>query len=332
MDERVAHLFHGLPEPDDEARAAVSSRAARVLRPQGALAALDEVAVWLAGWQRSARPKVDRPALVLFAADHGVASEGVSAYPPEVTASVWDALNAGVATAPVMARAVGARVVLVDVGVGSPTANIVHAPALSGRRFLSCFDAGRAAVADLDADLVVLGEMGIGNTTAAAAVCSGLFGLQAEHWTGRGTGVDDDAYGRKVAAVEAAAARVPPSADPVEVLRLVGGAELVALAGAVLEARRRSLPTVLDGFVVTAAVAALELVRPGALDHCVAGHVSSEPGHRLLLDKLDKRPLLDLELRLGEGSGALLAVPLIRVAAAAVVEVATFDEWGPAPE
>jgi len=187
-------------------------------------------------------------------------------------------------------------------------------------------------VADLDVDLIVLGEMGIGNTTAAAAVCSGLFGLQAEHWTGRGTGVDDDTYARKVATVEAAASRVPASAGPLEVLRTVGGAELAGLAGAALEARRRSLPIVLDGFVVTAAVAPLELARPGALDHCVAGHLSSEPGHRLLLDKLNKKPLLDLELRLGEGSGALLAVPLIRMAAGAVVEVATFEEWGRARE
>ncbi|MGH2694081.1 MAG: nicotinate-nucleotide--dimethylbenzimidazole phosphoribosyltransferase [Actinomycetota bacterium] len=328
MDEWLAHLLADLPEPDEDARAAVISRAEQILRPRGALRALDELASWLAAWQRSARPEVNRPAVVLFVADHGVASEGVSAYPPEVTASVYEALRAGVATAPVMARALGARLVLVDVGVGRPTSNIARAPALSPRRFFECFEAGRNAVAGLDADLIVLGEMGIGNTTAAAAVCSGLFGLQAEHWTGRGTGVDDDAYARKVAAVEAAASRVPSSTGPFEVLRLVGGAELVALAGAALEARRRSLPIVLDGFVVTAAIAPLELARPGLLDHCVAGHVSSEPGHRLLLDKLNKKPLLDLELRLGEGSGALLAVPLIRLAAAAVVEVATFAEWG----
>ena len=170
--------------------------------------------------------------------------------------------------------------------------------------------------------------MGIGNTTPAAAVVASLYGGPAEQWTGRGTGIDDEAWARKVAVVDEARAHVPSDARPMEILRHAGGSELVAIAGAIVEARVRSLPVVFDGFVVTAAAAPLEALVPGALDHCIAGHRSPEPGHALLLEKLAKEPLLDLGLRLGEASGALAAVPLIRLAATAVVDVATFEEWG----
>lgn len=316
-----------LPSADDAARAEVAARAASALRPTGALQRLDDVAVWLAGWQRTSRPAVAAPAIVVFVGDHGVTEEGVSAYPNTVTAAMLRALNEGAATAAVFADALEARIEVVDTGVGDPTANFVTDPALDPRRFRASFEAGRAVVAELDTDLLVLGEMGIGNTTSAAAVCACLFGLAPEDWVGRGTGIDDATLERKTEVVARARARVG-DAHPLEVLRQVGGTELVALAGAALEARLRSIPVVLDGFVVTAALATLEVARHGALDHCVAGHCSPEPGHRLLLDKLGKRPLLDLDLRLGEGSGALLAVPLIRLAARGVTDVATFEEWG----
>ncbi len=328
MDDEIAPLLGDLPAPDRAAATAVRERASRVLRPTGALARLDEVAAWLAGWQRTAGPAVRSPAAVVFVADHGVASEGVSAYPSEVTAAMFRALTEGVATAAVMAREVGVRLHVVDVGVGRASGNLVREAALSPNRFRECFDAGRRAVAALDADLLVLGEMGIANTTPAAAVCAALFGGLAEEWTGRGTGIDDATFVRKVAVVESARRRIEGASGPLEILGQVGGPDLVAIAGATVEARRRSLPIVLDGFVVTAAVAPLEVARPGALDHCLAGHCSGEPGHRLLLDKLGKPPLLDLGLSLGEGSGALAAVPLIRLAAASVTDVATFEEWG----
>ena len=315
------------PSPDEHARSAIAARAATVLRPTGALARLDDVAVWLAGWQRTTRPAVEEPAIVVFVGDHGITEEGVSAYPGTVTAAMLRALNEGVATAAVFATALGAHIHVVDTGVDRPTANFLSGPALDPERFRASFEAGRTAVADLDTDLLVLGEMGIGNTTSAAAVCACLFGLAPEDWVGRGTGIDDATLARKTDIVARARARVG-AVHPLEVLSEVGGTELVALAGAALEARLRSLPVVLDGFVVTAALAALEVARHGALDHCIAGHCSPEPGHRLLLDKLGKRPLLDLDLRLGEGSGALLAVPLIALAAKGITDVATFEEWG----
>jgi nicotinate-nucleotide--dimethylbenzimidazole phosphoribosyltransferase len=327
FDEEVAGLLAGAPAPDRRSAAAVAERAGQVLRPGGALARLDELAAWLAAWQGTDRPAVRRPAVVVFAADHGVAAGGVSAYPVEVTAAMLKALREGAATASVLARHVGAALEVVDVGVGRPTGDLARQPALDPARFRTCFQAGRQAVAGLDADLLVLGEMGIGNTTAAAAVTAILLGLPAQASTGRGTGVDDAGLARKLAAVEAARSRVG-SATPLEVLRQAGGAELAALAGAALEARLRPLPLVLDGFVVTAAVAPLELTSPGALANTVAGHRSTEPGHVALLERLGKPPLLDLAMRLGEGSGALAAVPLLRLAAAAVTEVATFSEWG----
>ena len=316
-----------MTSPDLDARAAVRARAAQVLRPTGALAALDEVAVWLAGWQRTVTPAVRNPACILFAADHGVAGQGVSAYPASVTTEMVGALRAGVATASVLSRAGGVALHVVDVGVGRPTADLSDAAALTVERFGEAWAAAAEAVADLDADLLVLGEMGIGNTTAAAAVAAGLFGGDPDGWVGLGTGIDETALARKRAAV-ATAARRAAGCEPLEVLRHAGGAELVALASAAVAARRRSLPVLMDGYVVTSALAALEVAQRGALDHVLAAHCSPEPGHRRLLERLGKTPLLDLGLRLGEGSGALLAVPLVRMAADAVVEVATFAEWG----
>jgi nicotinate-nucleotide--dimethylbenzimidazole phosphoribosyltransferase len=323
-----AEFLEDLPDADLSAIAAVERRAAEVLRPMGALARLDAVAAWLAGWQRTTRPRVGSSAAVIFVGSHGVSEEGVSAYPSSVTGEMLGALRAGRATATVMARVLGAQLAVVDVSAGEPTGNLGREPALSSARFRRCFDAGRRAVAGLSADLLVLGEMGIGNTTAAAAICAALYGGPADDWTGRGTGIDDEALARKRAVVEAARDRLPAAIAPLEILREVGGSELVALAGATIEARRRSIPVLLDGFVVTAALAPLEVARTGALDHCLAAHVSSEPGHRRLLNRLGKAPLLDLGLRLGEGSGALAAVPLVTLAAACVSEVATFAEWG----
>jgi nicotinate-nucleotide--dimethylbenzimidazole phosphoribosyltransferase len=326
----LASLFADLTEPDAAARDAVARRAASVLRPTGALARLDEVAAWLASWQRTERPAVERPHAIVFAADHGVAAAGVSAYPTGVTVAMLDALEKGAATAAAMATALGVTLDVVDAGVGRPTGDLRIEPAMDAARFDEAVGLGVEAVGRArEADLLVLGEMGIGNTTAAAAVVATLYDEPAAAWCGRGTGVDDDGLARKIAAVDACRARVRARTDdPVEILREAGGAEIAAMAGAILEARRRSIPVVLDGYVSTAAVAPLAFARNGALAHTVAGHRSAEPGHGRLLDRLGLQPLLDLDLRLGEGTGALAAVPLVKLAAAAVVEVATFEEWG----
>jgi nicotinate-nucleotide--dimethylbenzimidazole phosphoribosyltransferase len=305
----------------------VRDRAADILRPAGALARFDDVAAWVAEWQGTSTPAVRKPAALIFAADHGVTAAGVSKYPVDVTAAMLAAYRAGKSTVSAFAHVAGATVEAIDVGVGRPTGDIRVEPAMSADRFEEACAAGRSAVEALDTDLLVLGEMGIGNTTAAAAVAAALGGGEVAAWVGRGTGVDDEGLLRKRDAVRAAVDRIAGVLDPLEVLREVGGAELVAMAAAVVAARHRRLPVLIDGYVVTASAMPLTFVRADALEHCLVGHCSAEPGHRRLLERLGKQPLLDLEMRLGEGSGAMAAVPLVAMACAGITEVPTFAEW-----
>ncbi len=316
-----------MPTSDQASFDAVTERAANILRPAGALARLDEVAAWAAGWQRTSTPAVRRPAALIFAADHGVTAAGVSKYPTDVTGAMLAAYRAGKSTISAFAAVAGASVDAIDVGVGRPTGDIRYESAMSPERFDAAVDAGRSAVDALDADLLVLGEMGIGNTTAAAAVAAALGGGEVAAWVGRGTGVDDEGLQRKREAVREAVGRIAGIIDPLEVLREVGGAELVAMAAAIVAARHRQLPVLIDGYVVTSAAMPLVALAPTALDHCLVGHCSAEPGHRRLLERLGKPPLLDLDMRLGEGSGAMAAVPLVAMACAGITEVPTFGEW-----
>lgn len=325
--ESLRSEFGSAPASDVQASAQVQARVDDILRPVGALARLDEVAVWLAGWQRTETPAVSSPAAVIFAADHGVVAEGVSAYPAEVTGAMLAAFEASKASVSALASVAGATVSAIDVGVGSPTGNLRIEPALSPERFAECFAAGRAAVAELDTDLLIVGEMGIGNTTAAAAVCAAILGSDATPFVGRGTGVDDVALASKAAVVADAVVRIADVTDPLEILREVGGAELVAMTGALFEARMRSIPVLLDGYIATSPALVLHAIDPDLIDNCWAGHCSAEPGHRVVLDHLGRTPLLTLDMRLGEASGAMAAVPLVKMACALVTDVPTFGEW-----
>lgn len=316
-----------LPSVDSESAAAVRERAAHVLRPAGALAWLDDLAAWVGGWQRTATPHIERPVGLIFAGDHGVTDAGVSAYPASITAEVFRAVNEGRSTINAFARVAGATLRAVDVGIGKPTGDIRIESAMDADRFDRVVQTAFDAVDALDCDLLVLGEMGIGNTTPSAAIAASLAGGEATAWVGRGTGVDDEGLARKREAVRMAHRRIAGISDPIEILREIGGTELVAMAAAAVAARHRSIPVVLDGYVVTSSVIPLWFVDAAALDHCTVGHCSAEPGHRKLLERLDKRPLLDLDMHLGEGSGAMAAVPLIAMACAGVTEVATFAEW-----
>ena len=299
-----------------------------MLRPIGALKRLDELAVWLAGWQRTETPGIDSAHVVVFAGDHGVAVEGVSAYPQSVTMSMVGALHGGIATASALSRRVGATLSVIDVGRGVPTANIRTGPALTPPQFESAVEVGRQAVLSLGrVDVLIPGEVGIGNTTCASALAAALYGGDVTKWVGRGTGLDDDGLARKAEVVAEAVRRAGP-AEPLELLRQLGGWELAAIAGAVIQARESSIPVLLDGFVTTAAVMPLEVVQPGFLEHCWPAHVSAEPGHRALVERLGRAPILDLEMRLGEASGALVALPILDLAAVAVTDVATFADIG----
>lgn len=317
-----------LPDHDPAAVGAIHQRAAALLRPSGALAWLDEIAAWVAGWQRTASPAVERPAGLVFAADHGVAAATkISVYPTGITEALFGAFQTGRSTIAAFARVAGASVRAVDVGIGQPTGDIRVEPALTPERFDQIVQVAFDAVDAIECDLLVLGEIGIGNTTPSAAIAAALAGGEAAAWVGRGSGVDDDGLARKRSAVQESVRRIAGITDPLEILREVGGSELVAIAAATIAARHRSIPVVLDGYVVTSAVLPLAILNPSALDHCTVGHCSTEPGHRKLLERLGKRPLLDLDMRLGEGSGAMAAVPLIAMACAGVTQVPTYDEW-----
>ena len=317
-----------LPSPDDASRVAVHERAAHILRPSGALAWLDDIAEWVAGWQRTDRPRIERPVGLIFAADHGVAAATrVSAYPTGVTEAMFAAYEEGRSTISAFARLAGAEVTAIDVGIGQPTGDIRYESALSPERFDTIVAIAFDAVDRLESDLLVLGEMGIGNTTPSAAIAAALAGGETAAWVGRGTGIDDESLARKRQAVQESVRRIAGITDPLEILREVGGAEIVAITAATVAARHRSIPVVLDGYVVTSAVLPLNEIEPSTLDHCTVGHCSAEPGHRKLLERLGKAPLLDLDMRLGEGSGAMAAVPLIAMACAGITDVPTFEEW-----
>lgn len=322
----VSALLARLPEGDEAAAAAWAAREPRLTKPAGSLGRLEDLSGWLSTWQGRHPPRLDAPYARIFAGNHGVAALGVSAFPAEVTVQMVANFQHGGAAINQLCRAYGVGLDVVSLDLDRPTADFTQGPALTEAEFASAFQAGIDAVPE-GADLLVLGEMGIGNTTPAAALACALYGGEAVEWTGRGTGVEGGALARKIEVVAAGVAR-HRGLPPLEILRALGGRELVALAGATVAARFRRVPVLLDGYVVTAAVAALEVARPGALAHCRVAHVSAEPGHRRLLAALGADPLLDLGLRLGEGSGAALAVGLLRGAIACHNGMATFDEAG----
>ncbi|RVT85646.1 nicotinate-nucleotide--dimethylbenzimidazole phosphoribosyltransferase [Rhodobacteraceae bacterium CCMM004] len=324
----IRAAFADLPEPDAEAISAARARDAVLTKPPGALGRLEQVAAWMAGWQGSDRPRVASPQIVVFAANHGVAARGVSAFPPEVTAQMVANFEAGGAAINQLAQAFGARLDVHALDLDRPTEDMTEAPAMTEDDLAAAMSAGWAAVAE-DSDLLICGEMGIGNTTAAAALAAALYGGRAEDWTGAGTGVAGKALEAKVATVKAALDRHEAAlSDPLEALRRVGGRELAAMAGAILRARHGRVPVILDGFICTAAAAVLERARHGALDHALAGHLSAEGAHAALLDRLGKAPLVSLGLRLGEGSGAAVALGVVQAALACHSGMATFAEAG----
>jgi len=324
----IRALAAALPAGNDEAGAAAAGRQAGLTKPPGSLGRLEALAIFLARWQGRAIPRLERVEVLVFAGSHGIAGRGVSAFPAEVTAQMVANFAAGGAAINQLARAVDAALKVVPLSIDTPTADFTLGPAMDEAAFVAAVRAGMEAV-DPRADLVCLGEMGIANTTAAAAVAAALFGGDGESWVGRGTGVDDAGLARKAGTVDAAL-RLHGAAldDPLEALRRVGGRELAAMFGAALAARLHSIPVLADGFVAGAALAPLCRLSENGLAHILAGHVSAEAGHRRLLDRMKLDPLLDLGMRLGEASGACLAVAILRGALACHAGMATFAEAG----
>jgi len=334
------------PEPSDEHVAAAEQRQARLTKPAGALGALETVAIRLAGLQSTDKPQAQRAAIVLFAGDHGVTAQGVSAYPSAVTVEMLKNFAAGGAAISVLARELGTPLTVVDAGtlaeavipgviVDKPrrgTRDFSSEPALTVDEVLFALEAGRRAVARVvaqGADIVLFGDMGIGNTTSAAAVAAALLARSPGELVGAGTGLDVAGVARKSEVLARAFGRhgLPRrDASPVDVLAAVGGLEIAALAGATIAAAQARIPVLVDGFIVTSAVLAAVRLNPSCWPWLLFSHRSAEKGHRIVLDALAADPILDLGLRLGEGSGAAVALAVVRLACSLHNGMATFEE------
>lgn len=321
-------IVQAMPVADSDAAAAARDRNGQLTKPPGSLGRLEDLAIWYGSWRGSPRPAMDRPQVIIFAANHGIAARGVSAFPAEVTAQMVGNFQAGGAVINQLSKLFGAQMNVHPLQLDQPTADFTTAPAMTEAEVLAALGAGWDSV-NATCDLLVVGEMGIGNTTSAAALAAALFGGAARDWTGRGTGVDDAGLALKTqVVVEGLARHAGVIHDPLQALRCLGGRELAAMTGAIARARELRIPVILDGFICTAAAAVLECCATGALDHTVAGHVSAEGAHRALLGHLGKVPLLDLGLRLGEGSGAALAIGILKGALACHSGTSTFAEAG----
>lgn len=321
-------LLKTMPQADAAARTGAAERNGQLTKPPGALGRLEDLAIWYAGWRGTPKPSIAAPQVIIFAGNHGVCAQGVSAFPPEVTVQMVANFEHGGAAINQLCKAFGARMDVHALSLETPTADFTQGPAMSEAEVVAALATGWASV-DPAADLLVTGEMGIGNTTSAAAIAAALLGGDAADWTGRGTGVDDAGLARKTAAVSAGLARNPAAmSDPLEALSCLGGREIAAMAGAIAAARFHRIPVILDGFICCAAAAVLHRAYDGALDHAVAGHQSAEAAHGRLLDAIGKEPLLALGLRLGEGSGGALAIGVLKGAIACHSGMATFAEAG----
>ncbi len=326
--DEIRALLGEMPGPDPESAAAAAARQAQLTKPAGSLGRLEELAEWLAAWQGRHPPRIERPHTAVFAGNHGIAAQGVSAYPAEVTKQMLKNFIDGGAAVNQLCEIADADLRVYEMALEAPTRDFSEAPAMDEDDCARAIAYGMTAVED-GVDVLGLGEMGIANTTSAAAVCWALFGGAAGDWVGRGTGIDDKRLAHKTAVVEPAVEKHRAGMDdPLQVLRHLGGFELAAILGAVLAARRARTPVILDGYTCTAAAAVLFAMDRNALDHCVVAHVSAEPGHRRLLARLGKRALFDFDMRLGEASGAALAIPLLKAACACHAGMATFADAG----
>jgi len=322
----VAGMAANLPVADAIAAAGAVARQNSLTKPPGSLGLLEELAVFMASWRGIAKPVISRAQAIVFAGNHGICAQGVNPFPQAVTAQMVGNFQAGGAAINQLCRVNGADLSVVALDLDRPTADFTQGPAMTEAETLAAMQAGADAV-DATADVLILGEMGIGNSTVAAAMTSALFGGNVAEWVGPGTGSDSDGIARKIAAIEKGLTR-HKGLDAMGVLAALGGREQAAICGAVLAARAARIPVILDGFICTAAAAALYVANPALLDHCLVGHCSAEPGHRKLLAALDKRAVLDFDMRLGEGSGAALALGILRAALECHNGMATFGEAG----
>ena len=342
----TAWLGTPCPRPSETHRSAAEARQNTLTKPPGSLGALERIAIQLAALQERERPRADNVQITLFAGDHGVTAQGISAFPSAVTVEMLRNFASGGAAISVLARKLDARLEVVDAGTLATseiagviadkpchgTRDFATTAAMTNEEFAFALNAGRRAAAraaDHRTQLLIFGEMGIGNTTSAAAVAAALLTKKADELVGAGTGLDSEGICRKARVIDAALDLLglkDPGASAAEVLTKVGGLEITALAGAIVAAAQSRIPVLVDGFIVTAAALAATRLNPSCADWLLYSHRSSEQGHRLILEALHAEPLLDLKLRLGEGSGAAVALSVVRLACALHDEMATFAE------
>jgi len=324
----IIDLLNILPEGDEAAVAAVRARDIRLTKPRGSLGRLEELVEFLARWQGKAEPTLDNPMVAIFAANHGVTDQGVSAFPREVTAQMVANFTAGGAAISQICALHELNLRVFELALDLPTGDITLGPAMDDRMCAATIAYGMEAVAGKP-DLLCVGEMGIGNTTVAAAIYAALCGGSGADWVGPGTGVDDAGLARKADAVDRAIALHREFlTDPFAILARLGGREIAAMLGAIIAARQQKVPVIVDGYVATAAAALAHAINPAAIDHCLFAHVSAEPAHAAVLKRLGRTGLLDLGMRLGEGSGAALAAVLAKTALHLHRNMATFDGAG----
>ena len=322
----VRALLSTLPGPCEQSLSQAEAREPQLTKPPGSLGRLEEMSHWLATWQGRHPATMDTPRAHVFAGNHGVTGKGVSAYPAAVTAQMVGNFTNGGAAINQLCKAFGITLAVDALDLDNPTADFTEGAAMSEDETVAALSLGMSVVEEA-CDVLCLGEMGIGNTTSAAAICHALYGGTATDWTGPGTGVEGAAMSIKIQVVADAVKR-HAGGDGLDTLMNLGGRELAAIVGATLAARLKRVPVLLDGYVCSAAAAVLEATMPGALDHCQVGHVSSEPGHIRLLNHLNKTALINFDMRLGEASGAALAVGLLKAAVACHNGMATFAEAG----
>ncbi len=316
------------PSGDEAAVAAVRERDRQLTKPPGSLGALEELVEFLARWQGKPQPTLDNPMVAIFAANHGVTDQGVSAFPREVTAQMVANFTAGGAAISQICALHELNLRVFELALDLPTGDITLAPAMDDRMCAATIAYGMEAIAGKP-DLLAIGEMGIGNTTVAAAIYAALFGGTGADWVGRGTGVDDAGLKRKADAVDRALAfHKDGLTDPLAILARLGGREVAAMLGAIIATRQQKVPLIVDGFVATAAAAVAHAVNPDAISHCIFGHVSAEHAHHKVLDAMGVKPLLSLNMRLGEGSGAALGMVLVKTALHLHRNMATFGSAG----
>lgn len=324
--DQIRELLRDLPVSNNSAMFAARTREATLLKQPGALGRIEELTEWLCGWQGHHPPTADRCQVAIFVGSHGITAEDFSAFPAEVTEQTVEAFTGGTAAINQLCQMQAYELKIYEVAVEIPTRNFLKQPAMEDDECAEAMAFGMSAVEE-GVDLLCLGEMGVGNTLSAAAVCHGLYGQSAELWIGSGFGAGHGTINNNIRMVrEGVAMHKHCMTDALEVLRHVGGRELAAIAGAIIAARMNRIPIVLDGYACTAAAAVLQAINPTALDHCVVGHVSAEEGHTKLLALLKKDALLNLGIRLGEGLGAALAVSILHAAAACHNGMGLFDQ------